>query len=51
MARRIGLDQVFPSHYDCFVKRTYDPNAWAAQFPADGPRPRTVGYNETVLAP
>lgn len=51
MAQRIGLEQVYPSHYQCFVERNYEPEEWASSFPADGPQPRTVNYNETVLIP
>ena len=50
-ARSIGLEQVYPAHYDCFVKRTYDPAVWALQFTGQSPRPRIVGYNQTVLIP
>ena len=30
MASRIGLEAAVPAHYDCFVKRTYDPKECAA---------------------
>lgn len=33
MANRIGLKHAFPSHRECFVKRNYDPQAWAAHLP------------------
>lgn len=33
MAERIGLQHAVPAHYACFVKRDYDPQAWAASFP------------------
>jgi hypothetical protein len=45
MATRIGLRHAFPSHRECFVKRNYDPNAWAALLPADGPKPILVARN------
>lgn len=51
MAQRIGLEQIFPSHYQCFVERNYEPDAWASKFPKDGPKPRVVNYNDTVLVP
>jgi L-ascorbate metabolism protein UlaG (beta-lactamase superfamily) len=51
MAVRIGLRVAFPSHYDCFVKRTYDPQEWAAQFEGTGIETRIIGYNEYCLAP
>ncbi len=51
MAQRIGLKVAFPSHYDCFVKRTYDPAEWAAHFRGTGIEARIMGYNETALLP
>jgi L-ascorbate metabolism protein UlaG (beta-lactamase superfamily) len=51
MARRIGLKHAAPSHYACFVKRNYDPNAWTAQFPADGPRPLIIPRNSHIVYP
>ena len=55
MARRIGLDAVYPSHCECFATRTYDPGLWAAVFSGTGPGPgadpvpRIMGYNQTVI--
>jgi L-ascorbate metabolism protein UlaG (beta-lactamase superfamily) len=49
MAQRIGLKHAVPAHYQCFVKRNYDPNEWAAQFPADGPQPLIIPYNSHVI--
>jgi len=37
MAERIGLQHVVPAHYACFVKRDYDPQVWAANFPESLP--------------
>ncbi len=51
LAQQIGLEQVFPSHYQCFVKRNYNPQEWVSQFPSGGPQARTVEYNESVLVP
>ena len=45
MATRIGLRHVFPSHRECFVKRNYDPHAWAALFPVDGATPIIIPRN------
>jgi L-ascorbate metabolism protein UlaG (beta-lactamase superfamily) len=48
-ARRIGLTTAVPSHYECFVKRNYDPVAWAGAF-GDGPPARLIiPYNGFCL--
>ncbi|MDP6506221.1 MAG: MBL fold metallo-hydrolase, partial [Planctomycetota bacterium] len=39
MAQAVGVSHAVPSHYECFVTRNYDPEEWAAQFPANGPTP------------
>lgn len=49
MARKLKLKAVVPAHYDCFVKRTYDPAIWAAAFPHAGPRPIIIPYNEAIV--
>jgi L-ascorbate metabolism protein UlaG (beta-lactamase superfamily) len=49
MATRIGLKHAFPSHRECFVKRTYDPHAWAAHLPAEGPQPVIIERNSHFL--
>ena len=51
MAQRIGLKQVVPAHRACFVKRDYDPQAWAAEFPADGPKPLIIERNSQIVYP
>lgn len=51
MAARIGLTHVIPSHYDCFVHRTYDPYEWARHFPPDGPRPIIIPHNSHIQYP
>lgn len=51
MARLIGLKTAVPAHYQCFVKRNYDPKEWAAHLPADGPEPLIIPYNQAVLYP
>lgn len=51
MAVRLGLKTVIPAHYECFVKRTYDPEAWAARFPENGPKPLIIPYNDSILYP
>lgn len=48
-AVKLGLKVAVPAHYACFVKRTYDPQAWAAGFPAEGPKPVVIPYNEAVV--
>jgi L-ascorbate metabolism protein UlaG (beta-lactamase superfamily) len=49
MAVKLGLKAVVPAHYACFVKRTYDSQAWAALLPQDGPRPLVIPYNSAVV--
>lgn len=49
MAQRIGLKTAVPAHYDCFVSRDYDPQAWASGFPGDGPTPLIIPYNTSVI--
>lgn len=51
MAQRIGLTHAVPAHYECFVKRTYDPQEWAAQFPAGGPKPLIIPRNSHIIYP
>jgi L-ascorbate metabolism protein UlaG (beta-lactamase superfamily) len=51
LAQRLGLKTVVPSHYACFVKRTYDPQAWASLFPAEGPQPLIIPWNSHVILP
>jgi L-ascorbate metabolism protein UlaG (beta-lactamase superfamily) len=51
MAQQIGLKTAVPAHYDCFVKRTYDPHEWAAQLPPGGPQPRIIPYNAWTVYP
>lgn len=49
MAQHIGLKHAVPAHYQCFVKRNYDPQEWAAQFPPDGPQPLIIPYNSHII--
>lgn len=51
MARLLGLHTAVPSHYACFVKRTYDPIEWAAQFGDADPKTLIIPYNSHVLYP
>jgi L-ascorbate metabolism protein UlaG (beta-lactamase superfamily) len=51
LARKLGLKHAIPSHYACFAKRTYDPQDWAALFPADGPRPLIIPWNSHIVYP
>ena len=51
MAQRIGLKTVVPAHYSCFVRRDYNPQEWAEQFPQDGPRPLIIPPNSHILYP
>jgi L-ascorbate metabolism protein UlaG (beta-lactamase superfamily) len=51
MAVKLGLKTVVPAHYECFVKRTYVPKDWAAQFTDAGPAPLIIPYNDHILYP
>lgn len=51
MAQKIGLKEVVPAHRACFVKRDYDPQLWAAQFPAGGPKPLIIERNSHIIYP
>ncbi|MCZ6631825.1 MAG: MBL fold metallo-hydrolase [bacterium] len=51
MTLKLGLESVVPTHYQCFVKRNYDPEEWAATFPEEGPRTLVIPYNEAVVYP
>lgn len=49
MAQRMGLKTVVPAHYSCFVRRDFDPQEWAAQFPQDGPKPLIIPPNSYIV--
>lgn len=51
LAHKLGLKTAVPSHYACFVKRTFDPQEWAARFPTDGPRPMIIPRNSHIVYP
>jgi L-ascorbate metabolism protein UlaG (beta-lactamase superfamily) len=51
LARRIGLDTVVPAHYGCFVKRTFDPQQWAALFTGVPVKPLIIPYNTSIVYP
>ena len=51
MATRIGLKHAVPAHRACFVTRDYDPNEWASQFPAEGPKPLIIERNSHIIYP
>ncbi|MEZ4640260.1 MAG: MBL fold metallo-hydrolase [Caldilineaceae bacterium] len=49
IAASLGLTHAVPAHYQCFVKRNYDPTEWAAHFAAGGPQPLIIPYNEAIV--
>jgi len=49
MAVKLKLQAAVPAHYACFVRRTYDPQQWAAGFPADGPTPVLIPYGGVLV--
>ncbi len=48
-AERVGLKVAVPSHYDCFVKRTYNPYAWAESFPKSSPNRIIIPYRGSIV--
>ncbi len=51
MAQAVGLSHAVPAHRACFVKRDYNPDEWAAQFPAGGPSPLIIPRNSHIVYP
>jgi L-ascorbate metabolism protein UlaG (beta-lactamase superfamily) len=51
LAQKLGLKTAVPSHYACFVKRTYDPQIWASLFPVGGPKPLIIPWNSHIIYP
>jgi len=51
LAQKLGLKAAAPSHYACFARRTFDPQAWAALFPPDGPKPLVIPWNSSIIYP
>ena len=51
LAQKLGLETAVPSHYACFVKRTFDPQEWASLFPDGGPRPMIIPWNSHIVYP
>jgi L-ascorbate metabolism protein UlaG (beta-lactamase superfamily) len=49
IATRLGLKTAVPAHYQCFVKRNYDPQIWADAFPEGGPETLIIPYNSAVI--
>ena len=43
-----SLKTVVPTHFGCFVKRDYDPKAWAKHLPS-GVSPLLIPYNQSVV--
>lgn len=50
-ALNLGLEAAVPAHYQCFVTRNYDPEAWAGMFPEEGPKPIVIPYNGSIVYP
>jgi L-ascorbate metabolism protein UlaG (beta-lactamase superfamily) len=48
MVQAVGVKTAVPTHYQCFVKRNYDAQAWAASFPVDGPELLLIPFNRAV---
>lgn len=49
MAASLGLKAAVPAHYQCFVRRTYDPREWARHL--RGVTPLLIPYNQAVVYP
>lgn len=50
-AQKLGLKSAIPAHYQCFVKRTYDPYEWASVIESVGVEPVIIPYNGHILYP
>lgn len=50
-AQKLGLKTAIPAHYQCFVKRTYDPNEWAGYLQAVGVETVIIPYNSSIVYP
>ena len=50
-AQKLGLKVAVPAHYACFVKRTYDPNEWAAVIETVGTETIIIPYDGTIVYP
>ena len=50
-AQKLGLKVAVPAHYACFVKRTYDPNKWAAEVEAQGIETIIIPYDGSLVYP
>lgn len=48
-AQKTGVRVAFPSHYDCFAKRDYNPGEWAKGFAGTGIETRQVAYNQMTM--
>lgn len=51
MARKTGLKTAVPVHRACFVKRDYDPQAWASHFKQGDPEPLIIDRNSHIIYP
>jgi L-ascorbate metabolism protein UlaG (beta-lactamase superfamily) len=51
LARKLALKTVVPSHYQCFVKRNYDPQVLADMLPQGGAKPLIIPWNSHVVYP
>lgn len=49
LAQKLGVRTAIPSHYSCFTQRNYDPQEWAALFPAGGPEPLIIPWNTHIV--
>lgn len=49
IAQKLGLKAAVPAHYQCFVKRNYDPQEWVAAFPLEGIELLIIPYNHSVI--
>lgn len=47
MAASVGLKAAAPAHYQCFVRRTFDPAEWAMHL--HGVDPLLIPYNQAVV--
>ena len=49
MAEGIGLPVAVPAHYQCFVKRNYDPQEWATHFATSATKTMIMAHNSAIV--
>ena len=50
-ASRLSLKAAIPAHYNCFVRRNYDPHAWSKVVEGQEVKSIIIPYNRSLLYP